>query len=400
MKEAIVAEGLGKRYDIGGHWRAFVGKARAEDEFWALSDVSFAIQPGEAVGIVGQNGAGKSTLLKILSRITAPTTGGARVRGRVATILEIGTGFHPELTGLENIFLGGALLGLGNAEIRERLEEIVAFAEIRKFLDVPVKRYSSGMYVRLAFAVAAHLQPDILIVDEVLAVGDAAFQKKCLEKMGTSVKQEARSILFVSHNLEAVRHLCSRALLFENGKLTLDASVAEVLSTYARSHKTEIDLSSAALANRKNRAAARALISELVLGDPKPINPWTFKPRERFRLFMKYQVTEAVQSLSFCINIARSIDQLTVTTIKETISSTPLAAGSRGEVHVTVPELLLRPGEYALRISLGNEDFSVNEDLLDGNVNLPHMIINSDEPDFLRRVGLIDMPYEIHHSGR
>ncbi len=181
---------------------------RSVEEFWALKDVSFEVKQGEVVGIIGRNGAGKSTLLKILSRITEPTEGRVRIKGRVASLLEVGTGFHPELTGRENIFLNGAILGMSKAEIRAKFDEIVAFSEIEKFLDTPVKRYSSGMYVRLAFAVAAHLEPEILIVDEVLAVGDAQFQKKCLGKMG-DVARGGRTILFVSHNMGAVASLCS-----------------------------------------------------------------------------------------------------------------------------------------------------------------------------------------------
>jgi lipopolysaccharide transport system ATP-binding protein len=202
-------------------------------DFWALNDVSFSVKEGEAVGIIGRNGAGKSTLLKILSQITPPTQGRITMRGRVASLLEVGTGFHPELTGRENIFLNGAILGMTRAEIRKKFDEIVAFSEVQKFLDTPVKRYSSGMYVRLAFAVAAHLEPEILVVDEVLAVGDAQFQKKCLGKMSEVAKQ-GRTVLFVSHNMEAIQNLCSRAVLLSEGKLLLDdnseISVAHYIS--------------------------------------------------------------------------------------------------------------------------------------------------------------------------
>jgi len=194
------------------------GSSGSEIDFWALNDVSFSVQQGETVGIIGRNGAGKSTLLKILSQITPPTKGRITMRGRVASLLEVGTGFHPELTGRENIFLNGAILGMTREEIRKKFDEIVAFSEVEKFLDTPVKRYSSGMYVRLAFAVAAHLEPEILVVDEVLAVGDAQFQKKCLGKM-EAVGKEGRTIIFVSHNMAAIRALCSRVALLENGKI-------------------------------------------------------------------------------------------------------------------------------------------------------------------------------------
>lgn len=198
------------------------------EEFWALRDLAFAIRPGEVVGVVGRNGAGKSTLLKVLSRITEPTTGRVALRGRVASLLEVGTGFHPELSGRENIFLNGAVLGMRRAEIRRKFDEIVAFAEVERFLDTPVKRYSSGMYVRLAFAVAAHLEPEILIVDEVLAVGDAQFQKKCLGKMQDVATRQGRTVLFVSHNVSALLALCQRGLLLQGGRLVGDGPIQHI----------------------------------------------------------------------------------------------------------------------------------------------------------------------------
>ena len=201
------------------------------DAIWALRDVSFEVKQGEVLGIIGRNGAGKSTLLKILSRVTAPTSGEVRVKGRIASLLEVGTGFHPELTGRENIFLNGAILGMSKTETRAKFDEIVAFSEVERFIDTPVKRYSSGMYVRLAFAVAAHLEPEILIVDEVLAVGDAQFQKKCVGKMG-DVAREGRTVLFVSHNMAAVRALCSRGLLVEGGRIRREGPAPEVVGRY------------------------------------------------------------------------------------------------------------------------------------------------------------------------
>ncbi len=206
------------------------GNARAE-RFWALRDVSFDVSPGEVVGIIGRNGAGKSTLLKVLSRITDPSEGSAEIHGRVGSLLEVGTGFHPELTGRENIFMNGAILGMRRAEIIRRFDEIVAFAETEKFLDTAVKHYSSGMYLRLAFAVAAHLEPEILIVDEVLAVGDAAFQRKCLGKMG-QVANEGRTVLLVSHNMQAITTLCRNAILLDGGRIALFGSSGQVVSTY------------------------------------------------------------------------------------------------------------------------------------------------------------------------
>lgn len=202
------------------------------EQFWALKNLSFEVKQGEVLGIIGRNGAGKSTLLKILSRITEPTKGRIQLRGRVASLLEVGTGFHPELTGRENVFLNGAILGMTQREIRKKFDEIVAFAEVEKFLDTPVKHFSSGMYVRLAFAVAAHLEPEILIVDEVLAVGDSEFQKKCLGKMDEVSRQEGRTVLFVSHNLAAISELTKRALLLDSGTIEFDGSVGGALSVY------------------------------------------------------------------------------------------------------------------------------------------------------------------------
>lgn len=246
---AIRVNDLGKRYRLGGQQapyrtirEAIIETARAPflwmkrgrkapADFWALDGISLEIKPGETVGVIGRNGAGKSTLLKILSRITRPTRGRAEMFGRVGSLLEVGTGFHPELTGRENIYLNGAILGMQRTEIDRKFDEIVAFAETEKFLDTAVKFYSSGMYVRLAFAVAAHLEPEILLVDEVLAVGDAAFQKKCLGKMG-DVAKEGRTILFVSHNMSAINRLCSRAVLLDEGKLVADGPAPEVSAKY------------------------------------------------------------------------------------------------------------------------------------------------------------------------
>ena len=253
---SLVAEGISKRYRIGttkietntlrdaivatvkyplSRFRSLSGWADTEsDTIWALKDVSFSVEHGEAIGIIGRNGAGKSTLLKILSRITRPTSGRAKVRGRVGSLLEVGTGFHPELTGRENIYLNAAVLGMRKMEVKEKFDEIVEFSGIEQFLDTPVKRYSSGMYVRLAFAVGAHLEPDILLVDEVLAVGDAEFQKRCMGKMG-AVAEGGRTVLFVSHNLGAVNLLCGRSLLLEGGMIKAIGPSSEVVEAYLSS---------------------------------------------------------------------------------------------------------------------------------------------------------------------
>lgn len=257
---AIQLENLGKMYHIGHRkapyktlresiTEAFMAPARRvrqmmkgtgagaadlREKFWALKDISLEIKHGEVVGLIGRNGAGKSTLLKILSRITEPTTGLGRVHGRVGSLLEVGTGFHPELTGRENIFLNGAILGMKKNEIRRKFDEIVEFAEVAKFIDTPVKHYSSGMYLRLAFSVAAHLEPEILLVDEVLAVGDAGFQRKCMNRM-QAVGQEGRTVIFVSHNMQAVTRLCDRAILLHEGKIYEDGPARQVVSNYLHS---------------------------------------------------------------------------------------------------------------------------------------------------------------------
>jgi lipopolysaccharide transport system ATP-binding protein len=263
----IHAENLGKRYTIGHRAervrymalrdvlmqsaRSFWHKTRdlvrgrpiiqgdTMEEVWALKNVSFEIKQGEAVGIIGRNGAGKTTLLKVLSRITEPSAGRVTIKGRVASLLEVGTGFHPELTGRENIYLNGAILGMTRAEIRCKFDEIVAFAEVEKFLDTPVKRYSSGMYVRLAFAVAAHLEPEILLVDEVLAVGDSEFQKKCLGKMG-EVSHEGLTVLFVSHNMAAIQQLCQRGMVLNDGKLIFQGAIEDAVRTYIQNVQTTV----------------------------------------------------------------------------------------------------------------------------------------------------------------
>jgi lipopolysaccharide transport system ATP-binding protein len=277
MSDTIIrVENLGKKYIIGhqqqkerytalrdvvangakGLINRFNPKSKIEnpnlEEFWALKDVSFEVKRGDRIGIIGRNGAGKSTLLKILSRITEPTAGRIQIKGRVASLLEVGTGFHPELTGRENIYLNGAILGMSKREIHRKFDEIVAFAEVEKFLDTPVKRYSSGMYVRLAFAVAAHLEPEILIVDEVLAVGDAQFQKKCLGKMEDVATNEGRTVLFVSHNMAVVRSLCNVGVLLEKGQVSVIDSGIQVTSEYLKKTSTNACSSITNLPKPKN----------------------------------------------------------------------------------------------------------------------------------------------------
>lgn len=282
---AIKVEGLGKKYIIGhqkvGDFRAsFAHKVRnlfsrngnTEEEFWALKDVSFEIKKGEAVGIIGRNGAGKSTLLKVLSRITDPSTGRFSINGRVSSLLEVGTGFHPELSGRENIYLNGTILGMRRAEIKSKFDEIVEFSGVEKFIDTPVKHYSSGMKVRLAFSVAAHLEPEILIIDEVLAVGDAEFQKKCLGKMDEVSKTQGRTILFVSHNLAAVKLLCSTGLLIREGLISKVGPVNDVVHDYiAWGQDKNVVNQLQNLANRKGSGAFRVESIRLMNKDLRPI---------------------------------------------------------------------------------------------------------------------------------
>jgi homopolymeric O-antigen transport system ATP-binding protein len=283
---AIRAEGLSKRYRIGQarrrdgaaaggsgrHWRLprLGMRPDADAQFWALNDVTFEVRKGEAIGIIGGNGAGKSTLLKILSRITRPTAGTAELRGRVGSLLEVGSGFHPELTGRENVFLNGAILGMSRAEIRRKFDEIVAFAGTEQFLETPVKRYSSGMYVRLAFAVAAHLDPEILIVDEVLAVGDASFQRKCLGKMGEAARG-GRTVLFVSHNLAVVQSLCTRGLFLRGGRVECDGTADEAVSAYLRTLERlgQVDLA----ARTDRRGVGRVKLVGLSITGPTDEEP-------------------------------------------------------------------------------------------------------------------------------
>jgi lipopolysaccharide transport system ATP-binding protein len=310
---AITTENLGKRYSIHrpsaneGMRHAIEGLVRSprqsvrawrsagkNQEFWALKNVSLTIRPGEVVGIIGRNGAGKSTLLKLLSRITVPTLGRIAIAGRVASLLEVGTGFHQELTGRENIFLNGAILGMTHSEIVSKFDEIVEFSEVAEFLDTPVKRYSSGMYIRLAFAVAAHLDPEILIIDEVLAVGDAAFQKKCLSKMG-SFAERGKTVLFVSHNMEAVTNLCTRAVWLKDGQLFKDGSVEDTVEAYFRSTNS----SSFHCENAEYGFAVRNVALRNHGGDKTT----QFVPGEDLTVEISYEAQEVIESPIFAIGI-------------------------------------------------------------------------------------------------
>lgn len=320
----------------------------SSDTIWALQNVSFEIKQGEVVGIIGRNGAGKSTLLKILSRITEPTTGRVEGYGRVGSLLEVGTGFHPELTGRENVYLNGAILGMKKAEIDRKFDEIVAFAEIEKFLDTPVKRYSSGMYVRLAFAVAAHLEPEILIVDEVLAVGDAAFQKKCIGKM-SEVAGQGRTVLFVSHNMGVVQMLCNRAILLRYGTVLADDSVTRVVMTYL---KTLEEMAAQDLQMRtERRGAGQIQLTRIDISatNDSPANILATGHPARFI----FHLTSVQSGLSCSFTIYDQLGQ-PVTYFDSALHSRDDRADPQGEAKFLceIDELPLMPGRYRINAAI------------------------------------------------
>jgi lipopolysaccharide transport system ATP-binding protein len=366
MAEPIISvRGLSKKYRLGAVHRQdtlrdqiaqmFKGKkeqsgdAHAEEILWALRDISFEVGEGEVVGIIGRNGAGKSTLLKVLSQITEPTEGEIHIRGRLASLLEVGTGFHHELTGRENIFLNGAILGMTKAEIKKKFDEIVAFAEVEKFLDTPVKRYSSGMYVRLAFAVAAHLEPEILIVDEVLAVGDAAFQNKCLGKMEEVSKSSGRTVLFVSHNMSAVQALCGRVLLLSQGRVKGIGGVDEQVRAYLEDVK-----SSERRASQTTIRLGRSF--DLQLLDLHP-NPATSEEPVRFKLTLCARAAASILDLHFLIYSAYGV-RLAIVDLRSTSSASyQLAAGEQLTLEGTLDALPFVEGDYRVGLFLKTGDY-------------------------------------------
>jgi ABC-type polysaccharide/polyol phosphate transport system ATPase subunit len=320
------------------------------EEFWALKDVSFEVKRGEVLGIIGHNGAGKSTLLKILSRITEPTEGRVVLRGRVASLLEVGTGFHPELTGRENIYLNGAILGMTQREIRKKFDEIVAFAEVDRFLDTPVKRYSSGMYVRLAFAVAAHLEPEILVVDEVLAVGDADFQKKCLGKM-SEVAGGGRTVLFVSHNMAGIQALCSRSICLSAGKLFCDGETTEVIASYLGLKRTSPD---------RMRTEPIAIDDGLLLESIKA-TPSLVETGKAFTLEFTFRA-EGIGQIRECAVLfysGRGI-RVAICDIRQS-HALPFAYGvGRFTIFVEIANLPLVEGDYSIGLYIITRGFSGN----------------------------------------
>ncbi|AKG20962.1 ABC transporter ATP-binding protein [Calothrix sp. 336/3] len=320
----------------------------SREEFWALKDVSFDIKQGDRVGIIGRNGAGKSTLLKILSRITEPTSGSIRIKGRVASLLEVGTGFHPELTGRENIFLNGAILGMSKVDITRKFDEIVAFAEVEKFLDTPVKRYSSGMYVRLAFAVAAHLEPEILIVDEVLAVGDVQFQKKCLGKM-EDVAKEGRTVIFVSHNLGTVQALCSRGVLLKQGTILVDDTADGAVRTYLKNLEQASFENLLTRTDRHGKGHLQLSKVEISTGGSHPSSTLA----TGFPAVFTFHITGILSGLSCCFTIYDQYGQ-PVTYFDSAVHSQEDMTNSHQETKFIceIDELLLMPGRYRINASI------------------------------------------------
>ena len=371
MRGIVECERLGKQYQIR-HQRerqsyvalrdvlagAFTAPFRrahrdagppAREAFWALRDVSFELAAGDVLGIVGRNGAGKSTLLKVLSRITEPTEGRLVLRGRVASLLEVGTGFHPELTGRENIFLNGAILGMTRAEIVRKFDEIVAFAEVERFLDTPVKRYSSGMYVRLAFAVAAHLEPEILVVDEVLAVGDAEFQRKCIGKM-RDVSRGGRTVLFVSHNMAAIQALCSRVVVLHAGRKVADGDPAASIASYLHS--------GAALTPALREPVALGSSLELAHLELSP-NPATSGTPVRFSIAIRARQAARLGELALLLFSAQEM-RVGIVDVRGAGLPVAMAAGQSFTVSGTIRTLPLVEGDYRAGLYVVGGDFSGN----------------------------------------
>lgn len=332
----------------------------SKEEIWALKDLSFEIKQGERVGIIGRNGAGKSTLLKILSRITEPTEGRARIRGRVASLLEVGTGFSQELTGGENIYLNAAILGMDRAQIKRKFDEIVAFSEVEQFLDTPMKRYSSGMQVRLAFAIAAHLEPEILLVDEVLAVGDAGFQKKCLNRMDTVAKQ-GRTVLFVSHQMGQISTLCQRCLLIKEGRITMDAATQTVIDAYLVSLQQDQDTS---LRERKDRLGnGRLRVVDAWLEDANGQRVGHVFSGDRVKFVMQYEIPsgEKLKNILFNFSIHNSFGIWITNLDMNAVGNNVDLKSSRGRLECIVPRLSLNAGQFSCStmVRIGSSGYEV-----------------------------------------
>ncbi len=379
MTAIIEVKNLGKKYEIRQGQGGYValrdvitnilkspfsfakGKAMdavglsKKEEFWALKGVDFTVERGEVMGIIGANGAGKSTLLKILTGITLPTEGEAILHGHVSSLLEVGTGFHPELTGRENIFLNGAILGMKKTDIEKRFDSIVEFAGIEKFLDTPVKRYSSGMYVRLAFSVAAHIEPDILLVDEVLAVGDAEFQKKCLGKMDEVTKTQGRTILFVSHNMAAIQSLCKRSILIEKGKVAMVGKTSEVIDRYLNT-----SLSQNAVVEFEEKAGALASIQKISLLNKDHEPRSEFPVSEPFSFEIIFECREKIDEATLSIQIySHDRDLLLYSSEADTLERLSEYTPGKYKTTITIPEFLLNVGRYSFDAILHKPNLSM-----------------------------------------
>jgi lipopolysaccharide transport system ATP-binding protein len=325
---------------------------------WSLKDINFEINQGDAVGIIGKNGAGKSTLLKLLSRVTSPTAGEIKVKGRIASLLEVGTGFHPELSGKENIYLNGAILGMRKKEITRKLDEIIDFSGVERYIDTPVKRYSSGMYVRLAFAVAAHLESEILIVDEVLAVGDAEFQKKCLGKMGDISKGEGRTVLFVSHNMAAVKSLCTKGIVLENGLISFEGKINDVLSLYENTNNQNVNMEFVG-----NKVIKKAILNE---------NLQVLKYKSKFKLDVYFESNDFIKNLVLGI-VIKDLNDTEIIGINnkhylfDRINNDDTI---KGKISLIINEFSILPGKYKLDIFLGDSinDIEIVRDAIIFNV--------------------------------
>jgi lipopolysaccharide transport system ATP-binding protein len=405
---AIVAKDLGKEFFLGENTardrvrqalHSVTPKLLAPkiESLWAVRNISFKIERGEAVGIIGHNGAGKSSLLKVLSRVTRPTEGRATIRGRVGTLLEVGTGFHPELTGRDNIFLSGSILGMTRHEVARKFDEIVAFSEIEQFLSTPVKRYSSGMYVRLAFAVAAFLDPEILIVDEVLAVGDSAFQRKSLGRLNTAASEQGRTVLFVSHNLQAIRNFCKRVLILEKGRLIFDGPTQEGIERYLKTVEKKINLRGLQMKDRLNRSSGLVRFTDTECLDDSGRASWQIKYGDGLSLQFGFEAIEDVQNVQFDLRLSNAMSRETITTIRK-VSETPIRAGAAGKIVVNLPALKLRPGELSVYAWMGSTDKKLPYDTIDENVDLPYIQIINDTANDGAAVQLHEGVVSIDHS--
>ncbi|MEO8209969.1 MAG: ABC transporter ATP-binding protein [bacterium] len=377
---------------------------------WALNNINFEVKQGERIGIIGKNGAGKSTLLKILSRVASPTKGSVKVKGRVASLLEVGTGFHPELSGRENIFLNGAILGMTQAEIKSRFDSIVDFSGVERYIDTPVKRYSSGMYVRLAFAVAAHLEPEILIVDEVLAVGDMEFQKKCLGKMHDVSENEGRTVLFVSHNLQAIKNLCQKTVILNNGELFTSGPTEEALHAYNElirevkiDSTTEIDNN----LNRRGKGAIRFTSIEVL--DINGNRRYNFELGETVRFKISYAVYQEMEDLTITIGLLSGLSRECVVSSHYEITNTKIMPGDTGKFMIEFIGINIKPGEYPLYFELidskGNpHSKDVIDDLtaplvITGGENIKNSVFNPAKPSGFFAIPTKLLLNEIHNNG-